>query len=207
MPRHLDWTQAPVHRLAANLAAAGSRHSADQALSMFRAAGRLASAAMWLTVQMTYAKRVRLDGSELEATDFKEAPDGHTWGSLNMVPAYVGCLLANTLSGRARSWLMGRGHCVVAVEGSRVNVHTAGGLIEGGYLGFINRGGTLDTFGMLFANRCTRAHVRLSVAQGLGCEPQSSHRRRTASTAWAVGSAHSSINCSLATRLNCLRRA
>jgi hypothetical protein len=192
MPRHLDWTQAPVHRLAANLAAAGSRHSADQALSMFRAAGRLASAAMWLTVQMTYAKRVRLDGSELEATDFKEAPDGHTWGSLNMVPAYVGCLLANTLSGRARSWLMGRGHCVVAVEGSRVNVHTAGGLIEGG---------------MLFANRCTRAHVRLSVAQGLGCEPQSSHRRRTASTAWAVGSAHSSINCSLATRLNCLRRA
>jgi phosphoketolase len=33
------------------------------------------------------------------------------------------------------------------------------------FLGFNNRGGTLDTFGMLFANRCTWAHV-LSAAAG-----------------------------------------
>ena len=36
------------------------------------------------------------------------------------------------------------------------------------YLGFINRGGTLDTFGMLFANRCTWAHALATAAQAMG---------------------------------------
>ena len=99
-----------------------------------------------------------------------------------MVPAYIGYLTADALSGVTRSWLMGQGHCVAAVDacnllvgnmesvhaarydwsdeglsrltrdfyayglgpdglpasplGSHVNVHTAGGLHEGGYLGF-----------------------------------------------------------------------
>ncbi|WP_312290709.1 xylulose 5-phosphate 3-epimerase, partial [Stutzerimonas nitrititolerans] len=118
----------------------------------------------------------------LEAEDFKETPEGHTGGALNMVPAYVGYLGLNALTGSTRGWLMGQGHCVAAIEalnlltgnlhpeqeqayadgetgmnrllqdfygyhqasdgspaaplGSHVNAHTAGGIAEGGYLGF-----------------------------------------------------------------------
>jgi Phosphoketolase len=146
------------------------------------AADRVASAAMWLVVHQTYARAVYLDGRPLEAEDFKKDPQGHTGGSLNMVPAYVGYLAANALAGRTRAWLMGQGHCVSAIDsvnllcgnmsqahaarysisddgltrfvrdfysyrvdehgrpasplGSHVNAHTAGGLLEGGYLGF-----------------------------------------------------------------------
>ena len=96
--------------------------------------------------------------------------------------AYVGYMAANRLAGITRSWLMGQGHCVAAIDavnallqnlypeqseryplseegltqlaqdfysyaitddgrpgvplGSHVNPHTAGGMIEGGYLGF-----------------------------------------------------------------------
>ncbi|MEI8646983.1 hypothetical protein P4S73_02160 [Paraglaciecola sp. Hal342] len=99
-----------------------------------------------------------------------------------MTPAYTGYLLANALNGKTRSWIMGQGHCVAAIEavnaitgnqyeekvslyscddeglsrlcndyyrydlnadgqleshvGSHVNIHTAGGISEGGYLGF-----------------------------------------------------------------------
>src|SRR5690606_17766177 len=127
-------------------------------------------------------QRVRLDGAPLEADDFKPSPQGHTGGSRNMVPAYVGYLAANVLTGQTRGWVMGQGHCVAAIEavnvlignvspgqkgrytatdegltqlvqdfysyaitpeglpgvplGSHVNVHTAGGISEGGYLGF-----------------------------------------------------------------------
>jgi phosphoketolase len=38
-------------------------------------------------------------------------------------------------------------------------------------LGYINRGGTLDTFGMLFANRCTWAHGVAALAEMQGLEP------------------------------------
>ena len=40
-------------------------------------------------------------------------------------------------------------------------------------LGYQARGGTLDVAGMLFANRCTWAHVAAEAAQGLGVDPQS----------------------------------
>ncbi|CAD5291380.1 D-xylulose 5-phosphate [Bosea sp. 62] len=80
------------------------------------AADRLACAAMWTVVHMTYAKRVDLSGAPLPADAFKTAPEGHTGGSLNMVPAFVGYLTANALSATTRSWLMGQGHCVAAVE-------------------------------------------------------------------------------------------
>ena len=40
------------------------------------------------------------------------------------------------------------------------------------YLGFINRGGTLDTFGMSFANRCTWAHVLGRAAETMGVPPE-----------------------------------
>lgn len=151
-------------------------------LERFIAADRLASAAMWLVVHMTYARRVEFSGSALEQEDFKPEPEGHTGGSLNMVPAYVGYLLANALTGKTRGWIMGQGHCVAAVDavnvltgnllpeqaarygcsadgltqmvqdfysyaigpdgrpsaplGSHVNPYTAGGVSEGGYLGF-----------------------------------------------------------------------
>ena len=137
---------------------------------------------MWLTVHMTYADKVHPDGREMAAEDFKQTPEGHTGGSLNIVPAYVGYLAANALSGLTRGWLMGQGHCVAGIDacnllvgnmtprhaerydrsesgltrfardfysyaidaagrpasplGSHVGPNTAGGLSEGGYLGF-----------------------------------------------------------------------
>jgi len=154
----------------------------DTALAMFQAADRLCNMGLWLTAHMTYAKNVYLDGREMQASDFKSTPEGHTGGALNIVPAYVGYLLANALTGKTRAWLMGQGHCVAAIDsvnvlmrnleseqderypltdeglsrlcrdfysyeitpegkpaaplGSHVNVFTAGGVSEGGYLGF-----------------------------------------------------------------------
>ncbi|MGJ7457526.1 xylulose 5-phosphate 3-epimerase [Halomonas sp. RA08-2] len=163
------------------------RHARDPArrrawLERLIAADRLSCMGMWLVAHMTYARRVRLDGESLTAEDFKPIPEGHTGGALNMVPAYVGYLGANAMSELTRSWLMGQGHCVAAIDavnllmdnmgpahatryalteagltrlvndfyrctvdadghpvsplGSHVNAHTAGGIGEGGYLGF-----------------------------------------------------------------------
>lgn len=156
--------------------------SVTEALKLLEAADVLCNMGMWLTAHMTYANNVYLDGRKLSAADFKTAPEGHTGGALNMVPAYVGYLLANALSGNTRAWLMGQGHSVAAIDsvnillrnldseqqqryplsdtglstlcrdfysyavgadgktcaplGSHVNVYTAGGISEGGYLGF-----------------------------------------------------------------------
>lgn len=177
--RHTRTTQ---QRIASWLDSAETADQRQRWLSTLSAADRLASMGMWLVVHMTYVKRPRLDGAPLAAADFKPVPEGHTGGALNMVPAYTGYLLANTLSGKTRSWLMGQGHCVAAVDamnllvdnmttahaaryrldddglaqltndfyhcgvgangepvsplGSHVNAHTAGGVLEGGYLGF-----------------------------------------------------------------------
>ena len=97
-----------------------------------------------------------------------------------MVPAYIGYMAVNAITGLTRSWVMGQGHTVAAIDsvnlllgnmteahaarysvtdegltryvrdfysyrltpdgtqdsplGSHVNAHTAGGLVEGGYL-------------------------------------------------------------------------
>ena len=67
------------------------------------AADRLASAAMWLTVHDTYARKVYRDGRPLKREDFKPQPDGHTGSALNIAPAYAGYLLANALTGITRS--------------------------------------------------------------------------------------------------------
>ncbi|MCM8830681.1 MAG: xylulose 5-phosphate 3-epimerase [Candidatus Omnitrophica bacterium] len=145
-------------------------------------ADRLTNAAMWLVVHDTYAKRVYLDGRALKSEDFKEWPEGHTGSALNIVPAYVGYLTANILTGHTRAWVVEQGHAVSGIDcvnllvnnltpehakryniseeglshfvqdfyfyrinnqgkqdsprGSHVNAHTAGGLMEGGYLGF-----------------------------------------------------------------------
>lgn len=143
---------------------------------------RVASTAMWLVVHETYARNVYLDGRDLNSGDFKPSPEGHTGGALNMVPAYAGYMALNAITDFTRSWIMGQGHCVAAIDtvnlllnnmtpahaeryslteegltryvrdfysyklgtdgkqdsplGSHVNVHTAGGISEGGYLGF-----------------------------------------------------------------------
>lgn len=151
-------------------------------INLFIAADRITSAAMWLVVHQSYTCRVNLEGKPLQPEDFKETPQGHTGGSLNMVPAYVGYMLANAITGTTRSWVMEQGHCVAAIDsvnlildnmlsahakrydytekglsayvsdfysyrldeegkqdsplGSHVNINTAGGSLEGGYLGF-----------------------------------------------------------------------
>jgi phosphoketolase len=160
-------------------AARGDHHTPE---TLFAAADRLTSAAMWLAVHQTYAKNIYLDGRHLKQSDFKDDPQGHLGGSLNMIPAYVGYLLANALTGFTRAWVMEQGHAVAAIDsvnllvdnmtkahaerydltdagltrfardfysyklnkdgkpdsplGSHVNAHTAGGIMEGGYLGF-----------------------------------------------------------------------
>jgi phosphoketolase len=171
-----------MFELAERLVSSGRAQSLRWVFETLSAADRLTSAAMWLVVHMTYARTVDPSGRPLQAADFKPVPEGHTGGSLNMVPAYVGYLLANVLTGTTRSWIMGQGHCVAAIEavnvlvgnlspaqkgryprsgegltrlatdfysyaiapdgrpaapiGSHVNAHTAGGISEGGYLGF-----------------------------------------------------------------------
>ncbi|HLU77990.1 MAG TPA: xylulose 5-phosphate 3-epimerase, partial [Burkholderiaceae bacterium] len=179
---HQARTNERVLALAERLVEQGRVPDAGFVFDVLAAADRLASAAMWVVVHMTYAQRVYLDGRPMKAEDFKASPQGHTGGSLNMVPAYVGYLAANALTGQTRGWLMGQGHCVAAIDavnvlignvspgqkgrytatdegltrlvqdfysyaitpeglpgvplGSHVNVHTAGGISEGGYLGF-----------------------------------------------------------------------
>lgn len=178
---HRPETVAAVEGLVEGLAAAGICGH-EQAWGLLVAADRVASMGLWLTAHMTYVREVHLDGRALSADDFKITPEGHTGGALNMVPAYVGYLLANALSGTTRAWMMGQGHCVAAIDavnilmrnleseqderyplsdhglsrlcqdfysyeigsngrpvaplGSHVNVYTAGGISEGGYLGF-----------------------------------------------------------------------
>ena len=83
---------------------------------IFSATDRLANAAMWLIAHMSYARRFDLTGAALEAKDFKQTPEGHMGGSLNMAVAFAGYLAANALSGHTRAWTLGQGHCVAAIE-------------------------------------------------------------------------------------------
>jgi phosphoketolase len=181
-------TQARIFLLAEQIVLGGTA-SEDGVLTrpeffnILHALDRVASAGMWLVVHEVYCRRVYLDGRDLSPDDFKEKPEGHTGGSLNMVPAYSGYLAANAIARRTRSWIMGQGHCVSAIDslnllvdnmlpahaerydltdeglsryvsdfysyqlndqgnqdsplGSHVNPHTAGGMAEGGYLGFV----------------------------------------------------------------------
>jgi len=180
---HSVETQWRIFAMADWLLASGVQRDHKELFELLQAADRIAGAAMWLVVHSTYARNVYLDGRNLTSDDFKENPEGHTGGSLNMVPAYVGYMAANALTGLTRSWIMGQGHSVAAIDstnvllgntteehskryslsdegltrfvrdfysyrltddgtqdsplGSHVNAHTAGGLAEGGYLGFV----------------------------------------------------------------------
>jgi len=180
--QHEPETQARVFAMAEALRLGGVGGDGVGIFELLHAADRITNAAMWLVVHQTYAHNVYLDGRDLQAEDFKPNPEGHTGGSLNMVPAYAGYMAINALTGITRSWIMGQGHCVAAIDsvnvildnmthahaarysltdeglsryvrdfysfrlteegtqesplGSHVNAHRAGGLAEGGYLGF-----------------------------------------------------------------------
>jgi phosphoketolase len=179
---HTPATQRRIAELAHRLVKSDKAATLEKVYAVLAAADRLTSATMWVIVHMTYADRMDLTGAPLPAEAFKQTPEGHTGGSLNVAPAYVAYLAANALSGETRGWLLGQGHCVAAIEaanalagnlsdtqsgrygwdqaglshlaadfysyaidaqgrpthplGSHVNAHTAGGLSEGGYLGF-----------------------------------------------------------------------
>src|SRR3546814_18796907 len=77
---------------------------------------------MWLVAHMTYSQRVRTDGATLGIDDFTTTPEGHTGGSLNMVPAYARYLLMASLAGLTSAWMMGQGHCVAAIDALNVLV-------------------------------------------------------------------------------------
>ncbi len=179
---HSAETQAAVYRLAHQLVQSGKQPNISTVYLMLGALDKITAAGMSLVVHMTYANKIHLDGSPLTADEFKIQPEGHTGGSLNMVPGYAAYMALNALTGETRGWLMGQGHSVAAVEalnillgnmhpeqqqaygdgeaginrmledfysyaitpdgsmaaplGSHVNPHTAGGISEGGYLGF-----------------------------------------------------------------------
>src|SRR5690606_33965750 len=119
-------TQAAVCRLAHQLQQGQRQPSVESTYEMLTALDRLTSAGLWLVVHMTYAKRCQPDGTPLRAEDFKSRPEGHTGGALNMVPAYAAYLALNSLTGSTRSWLMGQGHCVAAIDAINVltgNLH------------------------------------------------------------------------------------
>ena len=114
--RHDALTQVRLGEMVSELVALGHVPEPETAWNRLAAADRVASAGMWLVAHMTYARRVRTDGASLDAADFKDTPEGHTGGSLNMVPAYAGYLLMNALDGVTRAWMMGQGHCVAAID-------------------------------------------------------------------------------------------
>lgn len=123
---HSDTTQVRIYDLCQQLICQNRFGSIKDILDILKAADRLANAAMWLVVHMTYANKVDLKGNPLDAQDFKSDPQGHTGGSLNMVPGYVGYMTANAIAGITRSWIMGQGHCAAAIESVNVmlrNLH------------------------------------------------------------------------------------
>jgi hypothetical protein len=113
---HDELTQVRIHELVNLLTAEGHLPDTETGYRKLRAADTIANAGMWLVAHMTYARQVKLDGTALAADAFKPNPQGHTGGSLNMVPAYVAYLALNALDGRTRSWMMGQGHCVAAID-------------------------------------------------------------------------------------------
>ena len=116
-----------VHRVKVMASQLTGRRAWPDSESVYRvlaAADRLTSAAMWLVLHMGFANRVDVTGAPLRAEDFRKVPAGPMAASLRMVPAVVGYLTANVLSGRTRSWVMGQVHGLTAMEA--VDVLTGG---------------------------------------------------------------------------------
>ena len=158
--RHTDETQARIHDIATRLEDQGRQGDGVAFYELLAALDRLTSAGLWLVVHQTYARNVYLDGRPLDVEDFKVQPDGHTGGSLNMVPAYAGYLAANVLTSHTRAWLMGQGHCVAAVD-SLVDVKA---LVE------IARAATRETVALRAMSRLADPHTLGSVARHAASE-------------------------------------
>jgi phosphoketolase len=114
--QHNEETQQRIKDLAGSLLAENKIESLESFYQCLQALDVITNQAMWLVAHMTYSKHVYLDGRALSSEDFKQDPQGHTGGSLNMVPAFAGFIAANTLTGQHRDWLMGQGHCVAAID-------------------------------------------------------------------------------------------
>jgi len=114
--KHEVETQARIFAMAQHLSAKGIQGDGMPLFDLLHALDRVTSAAMWVVVHETYARNVYLDGRELTFEDFKPNPEGHTGGALNMVPAYAGYMAINAMTGHTRSWVMGQGHCVAAID-------------------------------------------------------------------------------------------
>ena len=69
--QHSVQTQAAVFRVAHQLVQSGLQPDLAAVYRLFGALDRLTCAGLWLVAHMTYAKRVRLDGTPLQAADFK----------------------------------------------------------------------------------------------------------------------------------------
>lgn len=129
--QHSDETQVHVYELAQSWSDRGMAGDTVAFYDLLIGLDLLASTGLWLVVHQTYARNVYLDGRALDTEDFKVRPEGHTGGSLNMVPAYAGYLAANVVTGCTRAWLMGQGHCVAAVDsvnllvGNMTDAHAA----------------------------------------------------------------------------------
>ncbi len=112
--RHSLETQERVFRMAEQLAARNITGNGFPVFDVLAAADRLASGAMALVLQQTcaQAKPVLRTDSVPSATGI---PD-QAAGALNMVPAYVGYLSINALTGRIHPWIMEGGHGAAAVD-------------------------------------------------------------------------------------------
>lgn len=113
---HTEETQQRIQQLAAELVEQGKINNESDFYRLLISLDIITNQGMWLVAHMTYSKYVYLDGRQLAGSDFKQDPQGHTGGSLNMVPAFAGLLAANTLTQEHRDWLMGQGHCVAAID-------------------------------------------------------------------------------------------
>lgn len=114
--QHRLETQQRIKQLAKTLIAQEKINNEADFYRVLTSLDIITNQAMWLVAHMTYSKYVYLDGRALGSSDFKQDPQGHTGGSLNMVPAFAGLLAANTVSAEHRDWLMGQGHCVAAID-------------------------------------------------------------------------------------------
>ena len=114
--KHSIETQDRMFKLADSLADRGVKGNGEPLFEILHALDKVTSASMWLVAHETYAQNVYLDGRDLAAEDFKTNPEGHMGGSLNMVPGYMGYMAANAITGHTRSWVMGQGHTVAAID-------------------------------------------------------------------------------------------
>lgn len=78
--QHSPLTQVRVHAMTELLSARRIQGDGIPVFDLLYAADRVASAAMWLVVHMTYARNVYLGGRDLLPEDFKPDPEGHTGG-------------------------------------------------------------------------------------------------------------------------------